>query len=44
MNAFYTVVREAAKAPAQVEIVSFLKQASDFFASVMDSAMNYNEA
>ncbi|MFN3679820.1 alpha-E domain-containing protein [Thermosynechococcus sp.] len=47
VNAFYTMVREAAKAPDQVEIASFLekvKQASHLFAGVMDSTMTHNEA
>lgn len=47
VNAFYTMVREAAQAPDQVEIASFLeqvKQASHLFAGVMDSTMSHNEA
>ncbi|BAC08719.1 tll1167 [Thermosynechococcus vestitus BP-1] len=47
VNAFYTMVREAAKAPEGLEIASFLeqvKQASHLFAGVMDSTMSHNEA
>ncbi len=47
VNSFYTMVREAAQAPEQVETASFLervKQASHLFAGIMDSTMSHNEA